>query len=186
MTSHMENDAWGADPDDRVEDPEDRASRLLSLRADGRLDDAGTRELDALLAADGEARAFERDLDRLRDALRVDADAANTPATPAGLLDRTLARVAAERRRQGDQGRVLVLSRGLALAAAAILMTTLFAFFRTDRQVGADPVDRQPTVEDRLEGGLREFLEERFLGRDAAADRSDAGDQVQSEGSAGR
>lgn len=149
---------------DSLSDHDDDLLRQFSLRMDGRLTEDEELRLTAILDADEAALKIERDLLHGRSLLRELSD----PPIPEGLLERTLSRVARTERRPTQDGRVLVLARGLALAAAILLMGSLFAYSNRTDQVGAAPPS-EATIEDQLDHGLLDYLRQRFLGR---SDRS--------------
>ena len=157
-----------------TENHDERIERLVSLEMDERLDDAGRRELDALLETDDGRRARDGML-AVRAALREDAAA--PIEVPPLLRDRIVARVALAREAAPAAGgggagpaggRVLRLVRSIAAAAAVVLGST--GWFASGGLVRADDAHQVRTVEDELhdgtaaDGSLRDFLARRFLG----------------------
>lgn len=161
---------------DALSERDDDLLRQLSLSMDDRLGPDEESRLKALIGNDDDAANIESDLIRARGMLHEVA----APPIPHGLLERTLSRVSeaskgAENTKDlegsQDPGRILFLARGLALAAAILLVGSMFAYSNHNGQVKAAPPTQ--TVEDQLDGGLLDFLKARFLGRSESSESSE-------------
>jgi len=184
----IDGEPGGTHLPDTLSERDDDLLRQLSLSMDDRLGLDEETRLRALIDEGGSAADIEGDLMRARTMLHEVA----IPTIPEGLLERTLSRVseasigAGSSKGPGDSqdvGRILFLARSLALAAAILLVGSLFAYSNHDGQVKAAPPTQ--TVEDRLDEGLLDYLKLRFLGRSKSTAAPSSGSSVEDGTAAG-